>query len=142
VKHRRASPPGRRPRRVAEQVRQVVTAFLREDARDPRIGLVTVTGVDVTGDLQRATVHYVVHGGSDQQSQTDEGLSAAASAVRRRIGAELQLRVVPEVVFVLDKGSEHAAHIARLLAGIEKPEVDEVNEVNEVNDTRLDEEEE
>jgi ribosome-binding factor A len=139
VKHRRASPPGRRPRRVAEQVRQVVTAFLREDARDPRIGLVTVTGVDVTGDLQRATVHYVVHGGSDQQSQTDEGLSAAASAVRRRIGAELQLRVVPEVVFVLDKGSEHAAHIARLLAGIEKPEVDEVNEVN---DTRLDEEEE
>jgi ribosome-binding factor A len=145
VKRRRSSPAGSRPRRVAEQVRQVVTMFLQQEARDPRIGLVTVTGVDVTGDLQRATVHYVVHGGSEQQSQTDEGLAAAASAVRRRIGAELQLRVVPEVVFVLDKGSEHAAHIARLLAGIEKPEVNEVNEVNEANEEneeRLDEEEE
>ncbi len=120
MKHRRASPPGRRPRRVAEQVRQVVTAFLQEDARDPRIGLITVTGVDVTGDLQHATIHYVVHGGSEQQAQTDEGLAAARSAVRRRIGAELQLRVVPDIVFELDKGTEHAAHIARLLAGIEK----------------------
>ncbi len=118
MKHRRSSPPGRRPRRVAEQVRQVVTSFLQEEARDPRIGLVTVTGVELTGDLQHATVHYVVHGGSDQQALTEEGLSAAAPAVRRRIGSELQLRVVPEVTFELDQGSEHAAHIARLLAGI------------------------
>ena len=122
MKRRRSSPPGSRPRRVAEQVRQVVTMFLQQEARDPRIGLVTVTNVEVTGDLQRATVHYVVHGGAEQQAQTDEGLEAAASAVRRHIGGELQLRVVPEVVFVLDKGSEHAAHIARLLAGIERPE--------------------
>lgn len=122
MKHRRTQPAGRRPRRVAEQVRQVVTSFLQEEARDPRIGLVTVTSVDVTGDLQHALVHYVVHGGADQQQSTEEGLAAAAGAVRRKLGAELQLRVVPDVQFELDKGSEHAAHIARLLAGIEKPE--------------------
>jgi ribosome-binding factor A len=121
VKHRRAAPKGRRPRRVAEQVRQVVTSFLQEDARDPRIGLITVTSVDVTGDLQHATIRYVVHGGVDEQVLTEEGLAAAKGAVRRRLGAELQLRVVPDLVFELDKGSEHAAHIARLLAGIEKP---------------------
>jgi len=121
VKHR-SSPPGRRPRRVAEQVRQVVTAFLQEEARDPRIGFVTVTNVDVTGDLQHATVHYVVHGDAQAQAQTDEGLAAAASAVRRRIGEALKLRVVPDVVFRLDRGSEHAAHIARLLADLERPE--------------------
>lgn len=120
MKHR-SSPPGRRPRRVAEQVRQVVTAFLTEEARDPRIGLVTVTNVEITRDLTRATVSYVVHGDADQRERTQEGLEAAAVAVRRRIGAELQLRVVPELVFTLDTGSEHMAHIARLLAGLERP---------------------
>ena len=122
-RHRRETGGGenRRPRRVAEQIRQVVTTFLREEARDPRIGLVTVTDVQITGDLQHATVHYVVHGGAPEQAQTEEGLAAAAAAVRRRIGAELTLRVVPEVVFALDKGSEHAAHIARLLSSIDKP---------------------
>ena len=121
MKHR-SSPPGRRPRRVAEQVRQVVTAFLTEEARDPRIGLVTVTNVEITRDLTRATVSYVVHGDADQREKTQEGLEAAAVAVRRRLGSELQLRVVPEVVFKLDTGSEHMAHIARLLAGLDRPE--------------------
>ena len=113
---RHSSAPGRRPRRVAEQVRQVVTQFLQEEARDPRIGLVTVTSVDVTVDLQRAVIHYVVHGGADQQVQTSEGLGAAVVAVRRRIGERLELRTVPEVVFEPDKGREHAARIEQLLA--------------------------
>lgn len=121
MKHR-SSPPGRRPRRVAEQVRQVVTAFLTEEARDPRIGLVTVTNVEITRELTRATVSYVVHGDADQREKSQEGLEAAAVAVRRRIGAELHLRVVPEIVFKLDVGSEHMAHIARLLAGLDRPE--------------------
>lgn len=121
MKHR-SSPPGRRPRRVAEQIRQVVTQFLNEEARDPRIGLVTVTSVDVTVDLQRAVIHYVVHGGPDQQLQTSEGLGAAVVAVRRRIGEHLELRTVPEVVFEPDKGREHAARIEQLLAELHKPE--------------------
>lgn len=122
MKHRRSSPPGRRPRRVAEQVRQVVTQFLQEEARDPRIGFVTVTNVDISGDLQHATVHYVVHGGPDIQVATHYGLSKAAAAIRRRLGAALQLRIVPEVIFEHDKGQDHAAHIERLLAGLDTPE--------------------
>jgi ribosome-binding factor A len=120
MKHRRPAASGRRPKRVAEQLRQVVTTFLHEEARDPRIGLVTITNVEISGDLQHATVQYVVHGGPEQQAHTEEGLAAAVGAVRRRIGAEMALRVVPDLVFQLDKGTEHAAHIARLLAGIEK----------------------
>jgi ribosome-binding factor A len=120
---RRRSPDrGRRPRRVAEQVRQVVTQFLHGEARDPRIGLVTVTQVVMTTDLQHATIHYVVHGSEEQQEQTAEGLAAAAAAVRRRIGQEIELRVVPEVVFEIDKGQEHAARIEQLLAELKKPE--------------------
>ena len=62
MKRRRTGDAGRRPRRVAEQIRQVVAAFLMEDVRDPRIGFVTVTNVDLSGDLQHAVIRYVVHG--------------------------------------------------------------------------------
>ena len=119
---RRSAPPGRRSRRVAEQVRQVVTRFLQEEARDPRIGFVTVTGVEITTDLHYATVHYVVHGGPDEQVATQYGLGKAALAIRRRIGESLELRIVPELVFELDKGHEHATRIEQLLAGLKKPE--------------------
>lgn len=121
MKRRRAAEAGRRPRRVAEQVRQVVAAFLHEDARDPRIGFITVTDVDLTGDLQHATVRYTVHGDAAAQAATQQGLNAAVAAVRRRLGQELKLRVVPEVHFELDKGREHAAQIEKLLAGLEPP---------------------
>jgi ribosome-binding factor A len=106
--------------RLAEQIRQVVTAFLQAEARDPRIGLVTVIAVDVTADLQHAHVRYVVHGDDAQRRDTQEGLDAAAAAIRRRIGAELRVRVVPEVVFVADRGFEHASRIEQLLADLKR----------------------
>lgn len=119
---RRTSQRGRRPQRVAEQIRQVAAAFLQEEARDPRIGLVTITAVEASGDLQHAVLRYVVHGDAAVQASTQEGLDQAVKAVRRRIGAELRLRVVPELTFVLDRGSEHALHIDKLLASLRKPE--------------------
>ena len=122
MRHRRSSAPGRRPQRVAEQVREVVTAFLQEEARDPRIGFVTVIGVDLTPDLQRAVVRYTVHGDDAARAQTQDGLEAAAVAVRRRIGATLRLRVVPEVVFRADLGQQHAQHIEELLTRLRDTE--------------------
>jgi ribosome-binding factor A len=122
VKRRHASVPGRRPQRVAEQVRQVVTAFLQEEARDPRIGFVTVTGVDITRDLQRAVISFTVHGDEAARAQTLEGLEAAAVAVRRRIGEALRLRIVPEVVFRPDLGRQHAQHIEELLSKLRDTE--------------------
>jgi ribosome-binding factor A len=118
---RHTSDSSRRPKRLAEQIRQVVTAFLQGEARDPRIGLVTVTGVELTGDLQRATVRFVVHGSDEQRAQTLEGLTAASAAIRRRLGDELHVRLVPEVIFEPDKGVEHAARIQQLLAELKRP---------------------
>ncbi len=116
MRHRRSSAPGRRPQRVAEQVREVVMTFLQEEARDPRIGFVTVVAVDLTPDLQHAVIRYTVHGDDEARARTQEGLEAATVAVRRRLGAELRLRVVPEVVFRADLGQQHAQHIEALLA--------------------------
>lgn len=118
---KKRSSPAHRSRRAAEAVRETVTAFLSEEARDPRIGMVTVTNVRVTGDLQRAVVSFVVHGDEKARQDTLAGLNNAASAVRRRLGERLQLRLVPEVVFELDRGLEHAARIEALLADLNRP---------------------
>ncbi len=112
----------RRPERLAEQIRQVVTAFLQGEARDPRIGLVTITKVTVTADLQRAVVAFVVHGDAGVQAETQLGLNHATGAVRRRLAESLRTRLVPEVVFEADKGVEHLQRIEQLLAGLRKPE--------------------
>ena len=114
--------PGRRPQRVAEAIREVAASFLQEEARDPRIGFVTVTAVRVTPDLKRAIVTFVAHGDAQAQEAALEGLTHAAAAVRRRLGGRLRLRTVPEVVFEPDRGMDHAQRIAQLLAGLNRGE--------------------
>jgi ribosome-binding factor A len=114
--------PGRRPQRVAEAIREAVAEFLQEEARDPRIGMVTVTAVKVTADLKRAVVAVMVHGDEDAKVQSLQGLTHAAPAFRRTIGGRLRLKTVPEVVFELDRDQERAARIDALLAGLRHTE--------------------
>ena len=108
--------PGRRPQRVAEAIRAAVAEFLVAEARDPRIGLVTVTGVRVTADLKRAVVSVMVHGDEDAKEQSRRALTHAAGALRRAIAANLSVRTVPEVTFELDRELERASRINSLLA--------------------------
>lgn len=113
---------GRRPRRVAEAIREVVAPFLQAQVRDPRVGLVTVTAVHVTPDLRRAVVSVAIHGDQAEHERTLEGLASATSTVRREVGRVLRLRTVPEIEFELDKGAEHATHIASVLATLRRLE--------------------
>ena len=108
--------PGRRPQRVAEAIREAVAEFLTSEARDPRIGLVTVTGVKVTPDLKRAVVQVMVHGDEEEKQRSRKALDHAASAMRRAIGARLTLKTVPEVAFELDRELERASRLDALLA--------------------------
>jgi ribosome-binding factor A len=113
--------PGRRPQRVAEAIREAVAEFLQAEARDPRIGMVTVTGVKVTADLKRTVVAVMVHGDDEAKAQSLKALAHAAPAFRRTIGSRLTLKTVPEVVFELDREEERAARIDRLLAQLRSP---------------------
>jgi ribosome-binding factor A len=108
--------PGRRPQRVAEAIREAVAEFLTAEARDPRIGLVTVTAVKVTPDLKRAVVAVMVHGDDEAKELSRRALMHAAGAMRRVIGDRLRIKSVPEVAFELDHELERAARIDRLLA--------------------------
>lgn len=115
-----ASPARRRPGQVAELVRQVVAEALLREVRDPRIALVTVTGVRVTPDLSRARVAVIVHGTAEQRKEALAGLDHAAGFLRGQVARALATRTTPELVFEIDRGVEHAARIDELLANLKR----------------------
>lgn len=113
----------RRPDRVAEAIREEVASFLQEGAKDPRIvGLVTVTGVDVTRDLRQAKVFVSIMGSDAERAATFEGLESTASFLRARIGRALRLRLAPEISFHADESVARAARIEQLLAQVKHEE--------------------
>ena len=107
--------PSHRPERVSELIRQAVGAFLTGDVRDPRIGFVTVIGVDVSADLTHANIRVSVMGTEEEKATSLEGLASAARYLRAQLSRELQLRTSPELHFHLDRGIEHAQRIDRVL---------------------------
>jgi len=115
----------RRPDQVGEVVRQVIAEALLTEVRDPRIKLVTVTGVRVSPDLSHATVSVVVHGEESEREAALERLGRAAGFLRSRVAKALATRLTPELRFVADRGAEHAARIDALLADIRRSEPDE-----------------
>lgn len=109
----------RRAERVAEGIRTEVATFLRSGAKDPRlVGLVTVTGVEVTRDLRHAKVFVSVMGTDKERAATYEGLASVALHLRGTIGRALRLRVAPEIAFKADDSIAHAARIESLLAQV------------------------
>jgi ribosome-binding factor A len=112
-------PDPRRADRVAEAIREEVATFLADGAKDPRIvGLVTVTGVDVTHDLRHAKIFVSVLGSDVEKKSTLEGLESAAAYLRSRLGRSLRLRFAPELVFQSDASVARAARIETLLEQI------------------------
>ncbi|PYP24172.1 MAG: 30S ribosome-binding factor RbfA, partial [Gemmatimonadetes bacterium] len=103
-----SSRPRRRPERVAELIRQTVAAFLTANVRDPRVGFVTVTAVEVSRDLAHAQIRVSVMGTDAEKAQTLEGLASVARFLRTQLAHELRLRTSPELRFELDRGLEHA----------------------------------
>lgn len=107
--------PSHRPERVAELIRQTVAAFLTADVRDPRIGFVTVTSVEVSGDLAHARIRVSVMGSDQERARSLEGLASAGRFLRAQLSRELPLRTSPELRFELDRGLEHAQRIDQVL---------------------------
>jgi ribosome-binding factor A len=113
----------RRPEQVAETLRQMLSdLLLRGEVRDPRVGLVTVTSVQLTNDLSHARVLVSVPGDDAARRRALEGLQSAAGFLRSRVARALATRTVPELHIELDKGLEHAQRINELLAEIRRDE--------------------
>jgi ribosome-binding factor A len=91
--------------------------MLLQDIKDDRvgIGMVSVTEVDVSGDLQHAKIFVSIYGTDEVRAETMEGLKAATGYVRSEIGRRVQLRRTPEIVFLEDRSLERGTHMITLL---------------------------
>ena len=105
----------RRVLRAAQAIREVVSLAILTELRDPRVENVTVTTVEVTGDMRQARVHVTVMGENTNASQVLKGLSSAAGFLQRKIANRIESRYTPKLQFVLDQGQENAREVARIL---------------------------
>ncbi len=107
-------PSGGRARRVNEAIRQVLSDAL-PGLKDPRIGFVTVTGVQTTTDLQQATVWVSVLGNERERERTLEALAAAHGVLQARIARELRLRRTPILSFAYDPAVERGVRLTQII---------------------------
>ena len=104
-----------RLRRVADQIQRELSALLHAELKDPRVGMITLTGVEVSPDLAHAKVFFTTLGDAEALARTEVGLKRAAGFLRSELGRRLKLRVTPEVRFVHDPSVERGARLSRLI---------------------------
>ena len=104
--------------RLNEQLRRELSELMRTEVRDPRVGVVTVTGVDTARDLGSAKVYVRVLGGGKGLADTLEGLEAAAPFLRTMLGRSLRVRRIPELRFREDRSYQHARRIEDVLGDV------------------------
>jgi ribosome-binding factor A len=108
-------PLGNRTRLVGEQMRKEISVMLQLQTKDPRIGFLTISRVDVSSDMSYATVRYSVLGDEKNARDTEIGLHQAAGWLRRELSGVLRMRHVPELRFELDKNLENSLRIQEIL---------------------------
>ena len=108
-----------RPERVQEALRQEVSRIIHNEIKDPRLGFITVTNVELTKDLRYAKVHFSVLE-NDKKMLTLKGLNSAKGFIKCLIGERLKLRFMPEISFRLDESVEKTQHIYDILRKIEE----------------------
>jgi len=106
---------GRRAERLAEEIREQVAQMIASDLKDPRLGFVTVTRVELAHDLGHARVHVGVLGSEAERAKSLQALRQASGFVRRELGKRLRIRHTPEIDFRYDKGLDATDRVARLL---------------------------
>jgi ribosome-binding factor A len=106
--------------RVGDLMKQEIADILMRKIKDPRVGFVTVTDVELSDDLRNAKVFVSIYGGNKEE--TFKGLKSASAFIRSELGRRMSMRCVPEILFRFDTTIEQGAHIMELLHTIEKNE--------------------
>ncbi|MDA8440864.1 MAG: 30S ribosome-binding factor RbfA [Peptococcaceae bacterium] len=101
--------------RVAESLKEEISAIVREQLKDPRIGFVTVTGVEVAQDLGHAVAYVSILGDDTAVKESIAALNRAAGFVRSEVGKRVRLFHTPQIVFKHDQSLDHAIRIAKLI---------------------------
>jgi ribosome-binding factor A len=116
----------RRVSRVAEAIRREVSQMILSDIKDDRVGagMVSVTAVDVAGDLQHTKIFVSIYGSDEARAETMEGLKSVTGYVRSELGKRVRLRRTPTVLFVEDKSFDRATHVISLINKLSQDRVE------------------
>lgn len=109
---------GQRAQRVGETIQHEISSLLLRGLKDPRIGFVTITGVEVTPDLHLARVFYTVIGDDATRKSTTAGLKSSIPFIRQQLGKQLRMRYTPDLIFQYDTSIEYGNRIESLLRDI------------------------
>ncbi len=110
----------KRSDRVGDLLLEMVSRLLTKEISDPRIGPITLTGVEVTRDLSRARIYFTPLGEEKGREEILAGLRSATGFIRAKVARELKLRSVPELEFVYDESRDQARRIEELLQQVQK----------------------
>jgi ribosome-binding factor A len=104
-----------RANRVGEQLKKELGEIFQRELKDPRIGFLTVTAVDMSGDLQQAKVYISVLGSEEQKENSLKAIAKASGFIRSEVGKRIRLRHTPELVFKFDESIDYGSRIEKLL---------------------------
>lgn len=104
--------------RVGEQIKKELSLIVQSEFKDPRVGFITITGVEVTNDLSQAKVYVSVMGSADNKEETLKALVRGSGFLRAELGKRIRLRKIPDLIFKFDTSIDYGSRIEHLLGEI------------------------
>ncbi|MHB1291821.1 MAG: 30S ribosome-binding factor RbfA [Sulfuricella sp.] len=101
--------------RVAEQIQRELADLIQMEVKDPRVGLVTLTGVEVTQDYAHAKVYFTTMKSAEQAAKAQAGLEHAAGFLRSQLAHRMKLRIMPQLHFIYDTSVENGVRLSQLI---------------------------
>lgn len=104
-----------RTQRVADQIQRELADLLRTEVKDPRVGMITITDVEVTRDYSHAKIFYTTLNVKEDNAVIEEGLKHASGFLRGQLSNRMRLRIIPQLHFIYDESVERGLHLSRLI---------------------------
>jgi ribosome-binding factor A len=101
--------------RIGDQIQKDLAELIRTEVKDPRVGMITLTGVEISSDHHHAKVFFTTLGGSESVAKAQSGLLHASGFLRSQLAKGLKLRIVPELHFIYDESVERGVRLSRLI---------------------------
>jgi len=101
--------------RIADQIQKDLAELIRTEVKDPRVGMITLTGVEISSDHHHAKVFFTTLGGPESIAKAADGLAHASGFLRSHLAKGLKLRIVPELHFIYDESVERGIRLSRLI---------------------------
>lgn len=109
-----------RAERVGEQMKQEIMDIVNNKVKDPRVGFLTITDVELTNDLSHAKVYLTVLGSNKEIDNTFKALEKAKGFIKSELGSRMRLRIIPDLTFKYDKSIEYGNKIERMIQDLHK----------------------